>query len=314
MLNGILVPWGRASGVVVERIVAVVNEDIIVLSELNEAIKPYLGRMDSMQYNPTQRRLMTEKIRSEMLTQLIDKSLTEQEIRRHQLTVSPDEVDAAIDGFKRTYGMTDTELAQALARDGLNLQAYRKHVEEQILRTMLVNREVKSRIVITQTDIENHYNRHPELYGGSLRYHLYNILLRVPPHASSSEQEQLHAVMQGLREQLGANASIENIMAVSQEAGAVGGDLGLFELEALAPEIRQALEGLATGEFSEVIATDHGWQLFMVADMVQTEPVALASVAAEIEDELYREIVDRRFEEWLTRLRTESYIRIIEQP
>lgn len=302
----------RGLSEVVDRIVAVVNEDIIVLSELNEALKPYQERIQGMRYSPAEERAMLEKVRSEILNQLIEQKLTEQEIQRHELSISEAEVDRAITGFKQTYNINEDELREMLRRDGMTMADYRQHIRNQILRSMLVNREVKSRIVITRTDVEKHYRSHPELYGGSLQYQLKHILVRVPSRASRAEKERLYTTMLGLQERIKTGSPFDEVMLNPGIPEAMGSDLGLFEPSALAPEIQRALAGLDVGDLTDIIETDHGYQLFQIANQVQTDPRPLEEVAAEIEDQLYRDIVDQRFEQWLTELRNRSHIRIME--
>ena len=83
-----------------DRVVAVVNDDIIPLFELNQAVKPYVDRIEALGYSLEKKRKMLFKVREDILNQLIDKKLTDQEIKRSKITVSEKEVDSAIERFK----------------------------------------------------------------------------------------------------------------------------------------------------------------------------------------------------------------------
>ena len=135
---------------VVDRIVAVVNADIITLYDLNRAYKPYEENIRALKYEPEKERQTLFQVRQDILSQLIDGQLADQQIKREQIAVSQKEIDTAIERIKEARSFTDEQLREGLAAQGLTMEEYRKEIESQILRTKLVNREVKSKIVITK--------------------------------------------------------------------------------------------------------------------------------------------------------------------
>jgi peptidyl-prolyl cis-trans isomerase SurA len=169
------------SAEVVDRIVAVVNDDIITLSELNQLAKPYAGKIKTLGYPIEKEREMLFKVRDDILNQLIDQKLTDQEIKRFKISVSEKEIDAALERVKEINYYTDEELRQELAGQGLNMEKYRKSIKEQILRAKLVNREIKSKVVITRQDAKSYYEAHSDKYCGKKKYRLQNIIIKTPP-------------------------------------------------------------------------------------------------------------------------------------
>jgi peptidyl-prolyl cis-trans isomerase SurA len=89
-------------------------------------------------------------------------------------------------------------------------------------------------------------------------------------------------------------------------------DLGLFKLDALAPDIQNAIKGTKVGEYTNVIDTDQGLQIFYIKDVVQTAGKTLELATPEIESKLFKEIVDSKFSKWLDELRQRSHIQIIQ--
>ncbi|MBW2443445.1 MAG: SurA N-terminal domain-containing protein, partial [Deltaproteobacteria bacterium] len=136
----------------VDRIVAVVNNDIITLYDLNRAFAPYVKNIKALQYPPEKERQTLFKVRQDILNQLIDRILANQQIKRGQITVSQNEIDNTIERFKESRQLTDEQLRLGLESQGMSMEDYRKEIEEQILRAKLVNREVKAKIVITKED------------------------------------------------------------------------------------------------------------------------------------------------------------------
>ncbi|HSM74701.1 MAG TPA: SurA N-terminal domain-containing protein, partial [Desulfobacterales bacterium] len=220
---------GAAAGEVVDRIVAVVNDDVLTLVELDQAIQPYRNKLGTMGYSPDKERQMLFKVREDILNQLINEKLTDQEIREANISVSEGEVDAAIERLKAARFLTEEDLQAALARDGMSLEDYRRRVRDQLLRTKLVNRQIKSKIVITKEDVKAYYEQHRDQFGGERKYHLRNIIMQVPPSAGEQEKQAVFRAMSAVHAKLKAGESFEALArqySQSPMAGE-GGDLGV---------------------------------------------------------------------------------------
>lgn len=302
-----------AASEVLDRIVAVVNEDIILLSELREQMEPYVQRIRQQEFDLDKERQMLFKVREEMLNRLVDEKITDQEIKRNDIQVDEAEIDSTIERIKAANTFTDEDLRHFLEQDQMTMEQYRDRIREQVLRTRLVNYQVKSKIVITEEEIRAYYDSHPAIYGGKLRYHLRNILMRVPDYSTDTEKQALQEQMQQLRSQIEAGESFADLArAYSQSpAAADGGDIGEFAKETLSPQIQAALDGLNPGQTTAVLDTDQGFQLFYVEAVNRTEGNPLESVRGEIHQKLFAEVVDKKFVSWLEDLRSQSHIKII---
>ena len=166
-----------AAAEVLDRIVAVVNEDIILQSELNERMEPYVKRVREQGFDMDREQIMLITLREDIINKLVDEKLTDQEILRNDIQVSEAAVDNMIANIKSANNYTDADLERFLEREQMSLEEYRETIREQVLRTKLVNYQVKSNIVITEEEIQSYYDSHPEMYGGEARYHLKNILM-----------------------------------------------------------------------------------------------------------------------------------------
>ena len=302
-----------ATAEVLDRIVAVVNEDIILLSELNDRMTPYAQRIRQQGFALEQERQMLFKMREEMLNRMVDEKLTDQEIKRNGIQVDESEIDNAIESIKKNNYFTDEDLRQFLEREEMTMEQYRDQIKEQVQRTRLINYKVKSKIVITEEEIQAYYDGHPEIYGGKISYHLRNILIRAPDYATESEKQAVYQQMQQLRSQIEAGASFEDLARTSSQSptAADGGNLGEFEKETLSPQIQAALDGLEEGQISAVLDTDQGFQLFYIEAVNRSEGIPLDSVRGEIQQKLFKEVVDKKFISWLEDLRSQSHIKII---
>ncbi|OEU66369.1 MAG: hypothetical protein BA867_10880 [Desulfobacterales bacterium S5133MH16] len=301
------------SAEVVDRIVAVVNDDIITLFELNRSFKPYEEKIRKLGYSTDKEHKMLFKVREDMLNRLIDQKLKDQEIERLKIKIDEREIDQTIERIKEENFYTDEDLRHTLANEGLTMEEYRERIKEQILRTKLINLKVRSKIVITKEDITSYYNNHPDKYGGKKKYHIYNIIIKVPLFADETEKDKIKARMDEILTELKAGESFENMARTYSESslGAEGGDLGLFRLDELSPQLRNAIKEMQAGEFTPVLDTDQGFQIFFVKEIVKTSGKPLEEVSPEIEKILFNEIVEKKFQSWLEELRNQSAIKII---
>jgi len=314
-----LIVWATAGeinaegGQVVERIVAVVNDEVITLFDLNQTLAPYERQIQAMGYADDKQEQMRFKVREDMLNQLIDQKLTDQEIKRYKISVSDKEIDGTVEQIKNANHYTDESLRNILASQGMSYEEYREKIKEQILRSKLVNIEVRSRVVITPEETRAYYERHPELFQGIPRYHLRNILMKAPasenPNAEQDAAEKFKLVLDQFR----AGQSIEDLARRYSEAPNrdQGGDVGFFSLDQLSPQLQEHLKDLKAGDVTPILRTDQGFQVFYVEAVEAGEGRTLEEATAEIQDRLYKEIVDSKFKEWLQELRRRSHIKIV---
>jgi peptidyl-prolyl cis-trans isomerase SurA len=302
-----------AAAEVIDRIVAVVNEDIILFSELKERLEPYAQRIRQQGLDHDKERRMLFKVHEEMLNRLVEEKLTDQEIQRNDIKVDEAEIDSTIERIKATNSFTDEDLRRFLEQEKMTMEQYREQIREQVLRTRLVNYQVKSKIVITEEEIRTYYDSHPEIYGGKVRYRLRNILMQVAGLSSDAEKQSVREQMQQLRLQIEAGESFAELARKFSQGPAAeeGGDIGDFAEETLSPQIRAALDGLAPGQTTAVLETDQGLQLFYLEAINQVEGKPLESVRGEIHQKLFTEVVDKKFISWLENLRSQSHIKIV---
>ncbi|QTA79087.1 Chaperone (peptidyl-prolyl cis-trans isomerase) [Desulfonema limicola] len=303
----------KAQAEIVDRIVAVVNDDIISLFELNSIFLPYAEKVKSLDYSPEQKKEMLFKVREDIINQLIDQKLTDQEIRQARISVSKAEIDNSIERIKESNYYTDEDLAAALKREGYTLEDYRERLKEQILRSKLVNLEVKSKIIITKEDIKAYYDSHAEEFQGEKKYHLKNILMTVPSFASEQEKLDIKKRMELIREQIKAGKSFEAMAKKYSQSSLAseGGDLGTFSYKDIAPKLQLVLDGLAQGDITPVLDTEQGFQIFYIQEFIKERKKTLQEAEPEIEEKLFNEIVNKKFKSWLSNLRNRSHIKIV---
>jgi peptidyl-prolyl cis-trans isomerase SurA len=305
-----------ADSAVLDRIVAIVNEDPITHFDIESLLRPLIQNIKAQQLPPERELQALAQVRSEMLNNLIDTKLTEQEVKRYNIAITDEEVENYIRQIKQRRGATDEQLRGLLAEQGLTPEEYRKEVKLQLQRTKLVNREVRSKVVITEAEVKAYYEKNRAKYGGGTQYHLWNLIVRLPAQASPADREAAQNLLAPAFSDLQRGRPFQEIVRVTEErpSAVLGSDLGLFRIEELTPRLREAVRELRAGQFSPIVETDFGFQILFVQEIKETASRPLAQVEAEIQDILFRERVDGRFSAWLSELRKRSHIKIMGAP
>ncbi|MDA3895664.1 MAG: SurA N-terminal domain-containing protein [Desulfobacteraceae bacterium] len=301
------------SAEVVDRIVAIVNDDIIRLVELDKAAFSFEEQVRSKKYFADKENEEIYKIRMEILNNLIDEKLADQEIRNSGIFVDEREIDNAIEQVKAMNYYSDEDLRRALTASGVSMEEYREEIKHQILRNKLVNIKIKSKIIVTDTDIKSYYDNHPEKYASKQKYQLRNILMTYPVTMDTQSKQAVYSRMEGVLRQLGEGATFQEMAQEISEAmnASDGGSLGLFSLDELNVNIAEAIKDLNPGDVSLITDTDQGYQIFLVEKKEETGGQALSEVTEEISQLLYEESVNEKFQSWVEHLREDAHIKII---
>ncbi|MFW6052737.1 MAG: peptidylprolyl isomerase [Desulfosalsimonas sp.] len=307
------VPFGTGARQVVDRVVAVVNDDVIRLRELEKTLDPVRQQLESRGLHGEELDEELYKAREQILDELINQKLADQQVQEAGISVSGSDVENAIERIKQRNNYTDEDLRMSLQMQGMTMEEYRKEIRKQILRSRLVNRKIKASIVITDEDIRRYYEANPEEFGGEVKYELRNILLKYPNSEDKAAKNAIYDKMQSIIDKLKDGESFARLAKDFSEAPNApdGGELGRFALEDLSKNIRTEIKDLEEGEFSEVVETEQGFQIFYVQDVVTTPPKPLEEVSDKIADKLYEQRVNQKYNDWLESLREESHIKII---
>ena len=141
----------------------------------------------------------------------------------------------------------------------------------------------------------------------------FNIIIKMPLFADETEKDKIKARMEEILTELNAGKSFETMAETysksSPDTG--GGDLGLFRLDELSPQLQNTIKEMNAGEFTPVLDTELGFQIFFIKEIVKTSGKPLEEVTPEIEKILFNEVVEKKFQSWLEELRNQSAIKII---
>ncbi len=300
---------GLSPAQVVDRIIAVVNSDVITLSEFNSAFEPFrlrIMRMELGQNTPQ----MLEQSRRELLDRMISELLIEQESRRSGIVVKDDEITAVVSEQLSRRNLTLNAFQKELSNEGMTMEEYRKGIRDQIVKMKLVRRDVRTKVIITQEEIGRYYEKHRHEYEGEEEVRIRQILVMVPRTADSGLISRLRREADEIRSRIIRGESFEGIAARYSvgAAAAGGGDLGFIGRGVMHPEVEEEAFKLAMDEISSVIESPVGFHIIKLVDRRGAGIKNLEVVKEEIRARIEEEKMEKKFEEWLMNLRNKSYI------
>lgn len=303
-----------AAAAVADRIVAVVNGEVITLSELHRAFAPYAAHIEANYKGPDKEAFLKQN-QAAFLQRMIDQMLIEQEAKKPGAgiaAVKDEEVMAVVKDMLAKNRLTMQAYLKKLAEEGNTLESSKQEIRGQMLRMRLLRREVQSRILVTDEEIGEYYDKHREDYEGREAVHIRQIFLPVPEGADSGARDRVRAEANQLRERILKGERFE-VMAARYSRGpaaAEGGDIGFVERGIMMPEVEKTAFSLPVGEVSEVLETEAGFLLLVVVDKkgagLKPLPVVRDEIKAKIEDEK----VNKKYDEWMAELRKKSFIDI----
>ncbi|MEW6324836.1 MAG: peptidyl-prolyl cis-trans isomerase [Nitrospirota bacterium] len=305
---------GRAAAepVIIDRIAAVVNQDIITLSDVQEALLQPGAAPGQLPADPAaaERRLTPEALQQQ-LRLLIEERLHAQAAEQRGLTVTELELGQALDDIKsRNQFTSDEQLAAALAAERLTLDQYRERLRREILVAKLVNREVRAHLVVSPEELRRYYDQHADEFSLPTRVKLRQIVFLAPEDSPARVQKRTKAL--GVLEQLRNGADFERLARLHSDGPEAkdGGALGWFAQGALIPALDQAAFALPEGRVSELIETPAGYHLLVVEEREGRQKRPFEQVEQALRDRLLEEKMRRRYEEWTLELRRNAFVDI----
>lgn len=310
-LWGLLCPPASPAAEVVDRIIAYVNDDIITLSELNEKTAAMVAARKQNPYLRDQEQDV-ETLRSQILDNVINERLAAREITRLKISVTAAEVDNVLKSIMEDNNLTPEQFEVELRKEGQTVDDFRKRIREELERARLIDREVRSKTVITDAQIEAYYQSNREEFQAKVRRRLQSIFLPFGPEGTLDGQRQIFAVAEQIRERLSRGTDFAAMAKrYSRGPGAeTGGDLGFFNEGELDPVLEQAIETLKPGEISQIVRTGTGLHIIRVAEVQTVTERPMEEVRENIRRRLSQQEMNRKYAEWLKGLRDRSFVKI----
>jgi len=298
---------------VTNAVVAIVNDEIITLHDVNRAALPVISEAEKKGSLDDAART---QIRRTALDHLIEKKLTEQKIRELGIKVSEEEIRQAIDDVRKQNNIPSQEaLVAALAGQGLSFDQYRAQLQEQIEKLKLVSMEVRAKVQVGESEMRDYYAANLAKYTEDESYRARHIFFKTGEKAAPGEILRAKTTaLAVLADARGGKDFAELAKKFSEDPAARkdGGDLGSFKKGDMQPELEKTILSLKPGEVSELVSTPIGFHIIKLEARVAGTTKPFESVKSDIEEILYRKKSEERFSQWAKDLRGKASVEIRE--
>lgn len=244
---------------VLDRIVAVVNDEVITRYDLEERIRIAIRQL-RQQGTPLPPRQALEK-------QLLDRMVTDrvqlQFAKETGLRVDDTELDRAISRIAQENKLAPQELRQLLEKDGVPFARFREDIRSEIVMVRLREREVDNKLVVTEGEIDNFLSLQSAQEGAHDEYNLSHILVVVPENASPEQIQARRDRAEQVYAQLKSGADFRQVAAAFSEApdALQGGMMGWRQASRLPTLFTDALKSLRGGELSPILRSANGFHI-----------------------------------------------------
>ena len=280
-----------------DRIVAVVNSDLIMLSDLKREVEPGLARISRQHRGDelAQRLKMAEYM---ALTNLIERKLQLQEAKARKLEVTDKEVIQAVEQMKRSGETID-----------MSNPLHTRNVRDQLMLMKVIDREVRGSVMVGESEMKRYYHEHRDRFALPEVYTLSQIFIQV---RSSDGTADALAKAKRAMDELKRGEKFEDV-AVQYSNGpnaSRGGQLGLVRQGELLSPIERAIAPLVPGGISDIIESSEGFHIIRVDEKTPKQYRPFEEVRFEIQSLVYQQKSEDVFQSWLAELKNKAYIEI----
>ncbi len=303
------VPSPAASrSTVVEEILAVVNDDIITVSEYRSEWENLVAALRAqLQGEDLQKEVARSK--ADLLNMMITDMLLTQKAKALNLNVS-EQVRQRLDEIKSQNNIaSDEDFNRALQQQGTTYQKFRAQLEDFMLKQAVLYTEVDRSIALDDSQIVQYYKEHPAEFTVPTEYKIRAVYLA----SAGQTPEALAAARQKVDARLAAG---EDFATVSGEVSdsplrESKGDLGRFKSGELDKALETAVEGMKTGQVAPWIQTANGWYLMKLEERTEKHLQPFDAVKKQVEERLYTERQAKKREEYIQKMRKDAYVNVL---
>jgi peptidyl-prolyl cis-trans isomerase SurA len=299
----------KADAIIVERVVAVVGDRPILLSELRGRAKPNLLRLIAQKVDPNFHAAAETEIYKEFLTRMIDERLEEVAADRAHLSVAPEDIDSAIERIAANAHVRPHDVVLEVRRQGLSEQDFRDELRRQILDGKLVELRVRPRVRVSDQDSRAAYARYRQEMLDQHPVDLRILALRMTNDAAARTALANQIVEQARH---GTDfCKLVELYTEDTETKATCGSRGPQPMAALVPQMQDAVKEMKANEISDpmVVTSPGAGEAIVIVQLLSAPQVpSFEQVKNEMWQRAMMDGIERQRKLWLQELRRGVYI------
>jgi peptidyl-prolyl cis-trans isomerase SurA len=278
VLAAIAAPAPNAATVELDRIVALVNDDVILKSELNQRMRTVVEQLRQQGTSPPP----LEVLQKQVLERLIVNRLQLQLAEENGIRVDDNTLNRTLRNIAGRNKLSLSEFKSILERDGYDFSAFREDIREELILTQLRERQVENRIKVTEREVDDFLLTQAVQSGGDDQYRLGHILIAVPEAPSPEQIAAARAKGEKILQELSEGADFSQLaVAVSDGQQALeGGDLGWRKVNELPTLFAEVVLQMQPGDVSDLIRSPSGFHIVKLLEVRRSERLFITQTHA----------------------------------
>jgi peptidyl-prolyl cis-trans isomerase C len=287
--------------------VAVVNGTVITRSEYDVEMSRFERQMamSGRAPNPAEASEMKKRV----LDGLVDRELLKQESKKLGIKVDDGEVNEQVATLRQKFS-TEKEFTDTLAKMNLTEADLKTQLRQDLNIKKLIDKQVASKVTITQEEAKAFYAGHPELFKAPEMVRASHILIKVEPNASAEDKAKARERITAIQKRVKNGDDFAALAKESSEcpSGANGGDLDYFQRGQMVGPFEEVAFSLKPGSVSEIVETQFGYHLIKVVDKKDASTVSYDDVKSKLEDYLKQQKVNEQLAQYIGQLKAGAKI------
>jgi peptidyl-prolyl cis-trans isomerase SurA len=303
----------RARATVVERVVAVIGERAILLSDLRERARPFMAKIYDQVPSGARRNAALSQLYKALLQRMIDEELEQRAATRAHIVVSAVEVDKALARIAAQNGISVEKLVQEAEASGLTEPQYRREVRHQVLEAKLLNLRLQGRIRVTPEDVRTAYRRIVVNERRKLSFRAAWIKLSAPRSLSGPALEARRALADHIARMARQGADFATLARRYSDDAATrktGGLLGEKKPGQLPAVVDRVALGMEVGEVSPPLRVGDELVIVKLVERADTDLPTLADARDELSERVYLDKMNKARRRWLDSLRRRTHVEV----
>ncbi len=292
---------------IIERIIARVNNNIITQRQFEEQKQKLRGEL-AQQYAGDELEKQYRLQSQNLLRDMIDEDLLVQKAKDDDLNADTDVVKQLDQIRQNMHLATIQDLEKEVENQGMIWEDFQEKIRRRILMQKAIEREVGSRLQITQQEAREYFKNHQQEFVHPAGVHLAELLVSTEKYKPAEAEARANQALSEIK----AGQRWEDVVKKYSDAENTGpgGDIGFMETGTMAPGIANALAKLDVGENTDVIPTRYGYMILKVLGRRSPGTPKFEEVEQQVDEVLYNQKMQKALRSYLTELRKQSYIYI----
>jgi peptidyl-prolyl cis-trans isomerase SurA len=310
VLLPVLAMLAASPGEIVDRVAATVDGEVITLSEIEERAGAELRRAGALEGK--EREEARGKALHRALDQLVAEKLLQKQAKALGLEVTELQVDAAVEDVKTRNHFDDQALDRALSEQGLDRATFRAQIRRELETYQVMQAKIRARGKVTDEDLKNYYQSHPQEFEGDTELHVRHIFLPLAEDAPPAEEAKARAAGEKVLQRLRTGEDFAKVAReVSKGPSAPeGGDLGWLKRGTIQKTLDDAAFALGDGKFSGLVRAGAGLHILKVEGRRVGGARTFEEAKEEIRNRLLEEQLGQTRQQVLDELRKAAVVEV----